>query len=281
MSRAEESADHCYRHPNRQSFVLCQRCGRTICPECQTPAAVGVVCPECMREQRANAPRTKPQVLTRVKRMSGAGAPVVTYTLIAICVVVYILQFTPGIGGNVTQALQYAGAYSDPVLFQPWRMITSIFAHASILHIGLNMYTLWIFGQVLEPLIGKGRYLALFLMSGFGGSLAVLLLASPLQGVIGASGAIFGMMGAFLVIQRRLGGSATQLLILVGINLVISFIPGFNIAWQAHVGGLVVGAIIGLIYVETRPRSRRPLQIGLMVALGVVLVVASLWRVFA
>jgi membrane associated rhomboid family serine protease len=264
--------------------VLCQRCGRTICGECQTPAAVGVVCPECMREQRASAPRTRPRVLTRVRRVSGSGAPVVTYSIIGLSVFFFILQSIPGIGGSITNALQYAGIYSipNPVFgFEPWRMLTSLFAHANIIHIGLNMYTLWIFGQILEPLLGKGRYLALYLISGFGGSLAVLLLASPMQGVIGASGAIFGMMGAFLVIQRRLGGNATQLLILVGINLVIGFIPGFQIAWQAHVGGLVVGALVGLIFVETRPQSRRRLQIGLLVALSVVLVVASCWQYIA
>lgn len=282
MSQVSDSV--CYRHPSRQSFVLCQRCGRTICGECQTPAAVGVVCPECMREQRASMPRTKPRVLTRVSRMTGAGAPVVTYAIIALCALVFILQSTPGLGGSVTNALQYAGAYSIPstgVPFEPWRMFTSIFAHASILHIALNMYTLWIFGQLLEPLLGRGRYAALFLISGLGGSVGVLLIANPLQPVIGASGAIFGMMGAFLVIQRRLGGSATQLLVLVGINLVIGFIPQLGIAWQAHVGGLVVGSLIGLIYVETRPRARRPLQIGLLAVITVVLIVVSFWRVFA
>lgn len=234
-----------------------------------------------MREQRASAPRTKPRVLTRVRRVSGSGAPVVTYAIIALSAFVFILQSIPGIGGSVTGALQYAGLYSYPEFFEPWRMLTSLFAHANIIHIGLNMYTLWIFGQILEPLLGKGRYLALYLISGFGGSLAVFLIASPMTGVIGASGAIFGMMGAFLVIQRRLGGNATQLLVLVGINLVIGFIPGFQIAWQAHVGGLVVGAIIGLIFVETRPQSRRRLQIGLLVALSVVLVAVSCWRFFA
>lgn len=277
MSQAPDTAtNYCYRHPNRQSFVLCQRCGRTICGECQTPGPVGVICPECMKQQRATAPKTKPAILTR---MTGSGAPVVTYTLIAICVIVFILQSLPGIGGNVTDAVQYAGLYSYPGVFEPWRMVTSMFAHANILHIALNMYTLWLFGMILEPLLGRVRFLVLYFMSGIAGSLGVFLIADPRQPVIGASGAIFGMLAAFLIIQRRLGGNATQLLILVGINLVFSFVvPG--IAWQAHVGGLVGGALVGLILVETRQQSRRGLQIGLLCLLGAVLVAASLWRFF-
>lgn len=270
---APRANDFCYRHPDRRSYVLCQRCGRTICPECQTPAAVGVICPECLREQRANAPRTKPAVLTRTRSAIGRGAPVVTYTLIGICVVVYAAQFL--IGAPVTNLVRYAGAYSIPGLFEPWRMLTTVFAHGSPLHLLLNMYTLWIFGQLLEGLLGRSRYLALFLLSGFAGSVGVLWLADPRIPVVGASGAIFGLMGAFLVIQRRLGGDATQLLVLLGINLVIGFVPGFGISWQAHLGGLVGGALVGLVYVETRARSRRGLQIGLLVAIGVVLLLLS------
>jgi membrane associated rhomboid family serine protease len=230
-----------------------------------------------MREQRATAPRTKPALLTR---MTGTNAPVVTYAIIAVCGVVYIAQSIPGIGSAVTAALQYAGLYSYPQVFEPWRMLTAVFAHASILHILLNMYTLWVFGMVLEPLLGRVRYLVLFLISGLAGSVGVFLLAAPNQPVVGASGAIFGMIAALLIIQRRLGGNITQLLVLVGINLVIGFIPSFGIAWQAHLGGLVGGALVGLIFVETRPLRRRPLQIGLLIALTVVLIAASCWRLF-
>jgi membrane associated rhomboid family serine protease len=271
MSRPEDSrANYCYRHPNRQSFVLCQRCGRTICPECQTPGAVGVFCPECMRDQKATAPKVKSQLRTR---LTGSGAPVVTYSIIGLCVLVYVLQAFSG--GIVTDALQYAGVYSQHELFQPWRLFTSIFVHYSILHIALNMYSLLIFGALLEPLLGRIRYLVLFLISGFAGSVAVLLIAVPEQAVGGASGAIFGLFGAFFVIQRRLGGNATQLLVLIGINLVIGFIPSFGISWQAHIGGLVGGALVGLIYTETRAPSRRPIQIGLLVLLSLILVALS------
>jgi membrane associated rhomboid family serine protease len=277
VTQSPSATNYCYRHPNRQSFVLCQRCGRTICGECQTPGAVGVICPECMKQQRATAPKTKSAFLTR---MTGKSAPVVTYAIIGICILVYIVQSLPVIGGNTTDALQYAGLYSYPQLFEPWRMFTSIFAHASIIHIALNMYTLWIFGMVLEPMLGRIRYLVLFLLSGLAGSLGVFLIADPRIPVIGASGAIFGMMAAFLIIQRRLGGNATQLLILVGINLVIGFvIPG--IAWQAHLGGLVGGALVGLIYVETRRQSRQRLQVFLLSALTVAILAVSSWRLLA
>ncbi len=270
----------CYRHPDRVSHVRCQRCGRPICGECQTPAAVGVICPECMAQQRATAPRTRSPW---VSRLTGPGAPVVTYAIIGVCIVVFVLQNLPIIGSQVTNSLLYAGAYSYPshslsplLAFEPWRMLTSVFLHANIIHIALNMYTLWIFGMALEPVLGRARFLTLFLISGFAGSLGVLLLSPANQPVIGASGAIFGMLGAFFIIQRRLGGNATQILVLVALNLAIGFLPGMNIAWQAHVGGLVGGALAGLIYVETRKPSRRRWQTPLIVALCVVLVGASL-----
>jgi membrane associated rhomboid family serine protease len=273
---APDRPGFCYRHPDRPSFVLCQRCGRTICGECQTPAPVGVICPECMREQRASAPRTKPAVLTRARAAADRGAPVVTYSLIGITLAVFVLQLIPGLA--ITDRLLYAGVYSIPGNLEPWRMITSVFVHSTglIFHVLLNMYTLWIFGQLLEGLLGRWRFLALYLISGLGGSVGVLWLSDPRVGVVGASGAIFGLMGAFLVIQRRLGGQTTQLFVLLGINLVIGFIPGFNVAWQAHLGGLVVGALVGFIFVETRQRSRQALQIWLLAGVVVVLLLLSL-----
>jgi membrane associated rhomboid family serine protease len=275
-------ASYCYRHPDRVSYVLCQRCGRTICGECQTPGAVGVVCPECMAEQRATAPKTK---AAWIPRLMAQGAPVVTYAIIALCAVVFVLQSLPVIGAEVTRAIQYAGVYSYPTNltglgFEPWRMLTSVFAHANIIHILLNMYTLWIFGSILEPMLGRLRFAGLFLISGFAGSLGVLLMSAPGQPVVGASGAIFGLFGAFFIIQRRLGGNATQILVLVALNIGIGFLPGLNIAWQAHVGGLIGGVLVGLIYVETRKASRRKLQLPLIIVLCVLLIVLSLIHFF-
>jgi membrane associated rhomboid family serine protease len=277
---AGQSGNFCYRHPDRQSFVLCQRCGRTICGECQTPAPVGVICPECMREQQASAPRTKPAVLSRMRAASGRGAPVVTYSLIGVTLAVYVLQLIPGLG--VTNWLYFTPIAVSDVHMEPWRLLTSVFVHSTslIFHVLLNMYTLWIFGQLLEGLLGRWRFLALYLIAGLGGSAGVVWLADPTTAVVGASGAIFGLMGAFLVIQRRLGGQTTQLFVLLAINLVIGFVPGWNIAWQAHLGGLVAGALVGLVFVETRKRNQQGLQTGLLIAIAAVLLILSLRYVF-
>lgn len=260
----------CYRHPDRQSFVLCQRCGRTVCGECQTPGAVGVICPECMKQQRQAAPR-RTGFFTR-----SGDRPIVTYALIAVTAFVFLLQLIPGL--NITEYLLYAGVYSTPLAFEPWRMLTTVFVHSQsfILHVALNMYTLWIFGQALEPMLGRARFLTLYLISGFAGSLGVLFLTDGTTPVVGASGAIFGLMGAFLVIQRKLGGNMNGLLVLVGINLVIGFIPGINVAWQAHLGGLIGGALTGLIYYETRHLKHKTRQTLLISGLCVLLVVLSL-----
>ena len=263
------AANFCYRHPGRQSYILCQRCGRTICPDCQTQGAVGVICPECMNEQRRNAPRTKPAILTRLKSTSHP----VTTVIIGATLAIYLLQFI--LGAGFTSLLWYAGVYSSPGSFEPWRLLTSVLVHGSIFHVLLNMYTLWIFGQILEGMLGRGRFLALYVLSGLAGSLGVLFLSDPRIPVVGASGAIFGLMGAFLIIQRRLGGNATQLLILVGINLVIGFLPGLNVAWQAHVGGLIAGAVVGLIFVQTRRIKQQRLQTVLITTFGAFLVVVS------
>lgn len=264
------SADHCYRHPNRQSYVLCQRCGRTICPECQTPAAVGVHCPECMKEARQSAPKTKPRIVTAFR--SNSDAPVVTWSIMALSAVVFLLQYLTGgpSTGWVTQQFIYYPPYTE---FEPWRMLTAVFLHGSVLHILINMYSLYIFGPILERLLGRWRFAALFLLSGFGGSVAVLFLA-PGSAVLGASGAIFGLVGAFFVIQRKLGGNNLQLMIVIGINVVIGFVIP-NIAWQAHLGGLVVGALVALVFLRTRPASKKNQQRLLLGAVLLGLIVLS------
>jgi membrane associated rhomboid family serine protease len=210
----------------------------------------------------------------------------VTYSLIGITAFVYLLQWIVP-NGLVTNALFFSPVFLTEVIPEPWRALTSVFLHSTslIFHILLNMYTLWIFGQLLEPMLGRARFLALYLIGGLAGSVGVVVFAAPNSQVLGASGAIFGLMGAFVVIQRRLGGNMTQLYILLAINLAIGFIPGANISWQAHLGGLIGGALVGLVYVETRKRSARTLQIGLLVALTIALVVVGVfvarWKIGA
>ena len=275
MSEASANPDNfCYRHPDRQSFVLCQRCGRTICTECQTPAAVGVHCPECMRESRQNAPRTKPAVVTSLRRLAQPGTPIVSYAIMALCVIVFAAEvFTGqlvGSGSPIVSALLYYPPYTS---IEPWRMLTSLFVHGSILHILFNMYSLFILGPELERLVGRWRFLVLFLLSGLGGSVAVLL-SSPASAVIGASGAIFGLFGAYFVIARHLGGNSRQLIIVIVINLVIGFIVP-NIAWQAHVGGLLIGALVAFVLVRTRDRQKRGVQLPLLAGVLALLIAAT------
>jgi membrane associated rhomboid family serine protease len=272
---AQDSGNFCYRHPDRQSFILCQRCGRTVCAECQTQAAVGVHCPECVREARESAPRTRPAAVTRIRSsMRGtSGAPVVTYTLIGLNLVFYVLELLTG--GALFRSLAY---YSSPdaTAAEPWRMITSAFLHSmsSPLHILFNMFSLYIFGPIIEQAVGRARFLALYLLAAFGGSVAVLLL-SPNVVVVGASGAIFGLLGAFFVVQRRLGGNSTQLVVVIVLNLVIGFIvPG--VAWQAHVGGLVVGAGVAALYLATRRRQQKSVQIAAVAGVAALLVAVSI-----
>jgi len=277
---AQNRDNYCYRHPDRQSFVLCQRCLRTICPECQTPAPVGVICPECLANQRSQQQATRQAALKQqaaVKRMPRARAvttldtrPLATYSLIGITAVVFLVQqVVPGI----QDWLVFYAPFLYPELsgtFQPWRILSMLFVHASWIHVGLNMLTLWMIGRILEPLVGHGRFVALYLISGLGGAVGVALLAFGTP-VVGASGAIFGLFGALLVIGRHIGADITSIAVVIGINLVIGFLPGMTVAWQAHVGGLVAGAAVGLVYARTRARSQRGLQILLTAAVVAVL----------
>jgi len=260
----------CYRHPDRQSFILCQRCGRTICTECQTPAAVGVHCPECVREQRAQFQANRrasgaPGGLTVARRRFAMVDQKATTVIIAVSVVVWLLNLLSG--GVVNQWLSY---WTPLVGTQPWRIVTGLFVHSSLFHVGFNMLAVFIFGRMLENLLGTWRFVALYFLAGLGGDLAVSLL-TPGTPVVGASGAIFGLFAAFFVIQRSLGYNAVQLLVIMGLNLVVGFLPGTNISWQAHVGGIVLGFVTGFVFSKTRNVRQRGLQTGLLVAEAVLL----------
>lgn len=265
-----ERTDVCYRHPDRQSFVLCQRCGRTICPECQTQAAVGVHCPECVREARASAPRTKPAVVTALRRQ---GAPLVTYAIIAVCAVLWLTELLPG--NPTANALLYWGPYT---LVEPWRLITYAFVHAAPLplHLLVNMLSLWILGRIFEPAVGRARFLAIFLISALGGSVAVLLLA-PVTPVVGASAGVFGLFAALFVIQRRMGATNWQLLVVIGLNLAIGFFVS-GISWQGHIGGLLAGALVALVFWMTRRRNERWKQVILCLVIVVALLAIAAVR---
>jgi membrane associated rhomboid family serine protease len=261
--------------------VRCQRCGRPACPDCQRAAAVGFQCVDCVNETK----RTTPEVRTVYGGAVATGRPLVTFAIIAVCAVLQLLQFLiPNEG--VYQTLAFANIYAEPKYgeFEPWRMLTSAFLHSpdNLLHILLNMYTLWIFGQALEPILGRLRFLALFLISALGGSVGYLLLTplyvpgQQLFGVVGASGAIFGLFGAMLLVQRQRGGDTRQLWVLIAINGVIGFLVP-QIAWQAHLGGLVTGGLCAAVLAYTPRGPRQGLVQAAGLAAVVVLLVALAW----
>lgn len=258
---APDEVPVCPRHPDRVSYVRCQRCGRPVCPECQRAAAVGVQCVDCVREG-AKSVRQGRTVFGGDAAAVGER-PLVTMTIIAICVVVFLAQW---VMPRLTDDVAFAPYLGDT---EPWRFLTSAFAHAphNFLHIGFNMYALWIMGQYLEPMLGRARFAALYLISAFGGSVVYLLLAFPHTidqlnqrdfgawetSAVGASGAVFGLFGAFLILQRRLGRSASMMYATIGINAVIGFVvPG--IAWQAHLGGFLVGMACAAVFAHLGKR---------------------------
>ena len=253
----------CYRHPDREAYVRCQRCERFICPDCQVEAAVGFLCPDDAGQTgfAAAASRAVPRSLAR---RINSGTPVVTWALIIACTLVYGLQQIPGL--YIYEQFVYVPLGT---IIEPWRALTAGFLHGSIIHLLVNMYSLYIFGGLVEQMLGRARYLALYVISIFGGSVAVLWLSDVTTQVVGASGAIFGLMAAYFVIARRLGANTGQLTGLIAINLVIGFMPGSNISWQAHIGGLIAGGLVAYVYTKTRgvnDTSKRRLTVGLIVA---------------
>ncbi|MGC0141902.1 MULTISPECIES: rhomboid family intramembrane serine protease [unclassified Pseudactinotalea] len=171
--------------------------------------------------------------------------PYVTLTMIGLCVALFLLDFADG--GAARRELIFSPLAGS---VEPWRMLTTAFLHAGVLHLAVNMYALWITGPFLERFLGTWRFLALYLLAAFGGSVAVLVL-TPYDlwrvGTVGASGAVFGLFAAAALLLRRVGGDYRQILLVIGINVVISFtIP--NISWQAHMGGMIVGGLITVLY---------------------------------
>jgi membrane associated rhomboid family serine protease len=236
----------CPRHPGTVSYVRCQRCERPVCPACQRPAAVGIQCVDCVKE----GARTVRTARTVFGGRAGGSRPVITQSIIGLCVVVYVFQW---MDRRVTAELSFLPYQA---LAQPYRFLTSAFLHSPsfLLHIVLNMYALWLLGPYLEQLLGRLRFAALYLISAFGGSVGYFVLAAPsaepgsawLNGALGASGAVFGLFSAVVVINRRLGRDSSGVIGVIAINLVLGFWSGLNIAWQAHLGGLITGAVVSL-----------------------------------
>jgi membrane associated rhomboid family serine protease len=241
---------HCYRHPDRETLISCSSCDRPICTSCMTQAAVGVRCPECARGGRGS-PASQAARKVRVASGAGAGTAYATAALVTINVLVYLAEAAQGVGFRGVGGSQIVQDYAlvgPPVADGEWyRLITGGFLHASLIHVGFNMYLLWVLGSALERYAGPGRLLAIYFSSILWGSVGALI-AAPDVITVGASGGVFGLMAALYLLERQkgialLGGSVGMLLVL---NLVITFlIPGISIG--GHIGGILGGLAAGLI----------------------------------
>ena len=276
----------CYRHPDRLTGVRCVRCDRPICPECQRPASVGFQCPDDVRAGAASIRQGR----TVVGAPARALPPFVSWALIGLNVLVYLITaLAPG--GSVIDN-------TNTALFRDWelvpnvvgyqhdylRLVTAAFLHLGPLHIFLNMFALYTLGPALERVLGWWRFLAVYLLSALGGSVAILLLGDVRQPVVGASGAIFGLFAAALVLSRVVGFNTRALVITVGINFVFTFsVPG--ISKLGHIGGFVAGGLASLALLGWTLGPRRPLtdrmrtvQLASLAGLLVVLVGLAVWR---
>ncbi len=269
---------YCYRHPDRETGLSCSDCGRPICADCATFAPVGIRCPDHAGTRRGPATRLRPRPVRRAPGVAlASGEAPVTRILIAINVAIYLLTVAQGGGFNAPGGHLFNEMYlrgPEAANGGWWRLVTAMFLHASVLHIAFNMVALYLIGSPVEQYLGRARYIGLYFVSGLAGSAGALLQA-PTTPVVGASGAIFGILGAMLILEwqvtGRLAGNAMTWIV---INLAISFgIP--NISWGGHLGGLVGGILITLAYAHWHGGRAQYGQLGLGGVLGLVAVAAG------
>ncbi|MEU6301493.1 rhomboid family intramembrane serine protease [Streptomyces chartreusis] len=283
-SQDAQSLPGCYRHPDRETGIRCTRCERPICPECMVSASVGFQCPDCVRggSGTGHAPSAA-QPRTIAGGTVAADPRLVTKILIGICLAVFLVQLS--VGDRFTDSFTLLGQGYVPVLGevggvaegQWYRMLTSMFLHGGYVHILFNVLSLWWIGGPLEAALGRARYITLYFVSGLAGSALTYLVAAANQPSLGASGAIFGLFGATAVLMRRLQYDMRPIIALLVINLIFTFGWG-NIAWQAHIGGLVAGVVIGYAMVHA-PRERRALvQYGTCALVLAVVVLMTVLR---
>ena len=268
----------CYRHPEREAHIRCVRCNRRICPDCMVDASVGFQCPECVREGNQGVRRARTVFGGRVSADPGY----VSKALIGINVAVFVIQLAVP---RFERQFWMLGAFPPPPSLafsgvadgEYYRLLTAAFLHGGFLHLALNMYAVFLFGPPLEAALGRVRFTALYLISALGGSALSYAFSNPAQPSLGASGAVFGLLGAFLVVNRKLGRDTSGVMVLLGINFVFGFVAS-GIDWRAHLGGLLAGALCALTLVHAPADRRGPVQaIGLTAVLaGVVAVIA--WR---
>jgi membrane associated rhomboid family serine protease len=266
--RPEDDVWHCYRHPDRESGVRCRRCERPICPACMITAPVGFQCPSCVR----GGPAVRP--LRSLRR-----DPWVTRVIVGVCVAVFLPSLGQGASlgrgaGDLVENLALSAP--DVATGEWWRLVTSGFLHLGLLHVGFNMLILYQLGQLLEPALGRWRFAALYATALLGGSFGALLV-SPDALTAGASGAVYGLMGAAVVGLRRRGIDPMQSGIggLLVVNLLLTFvIPGISIG--GHLGGLAAGAVGGAVLFGTED-DHRPVGVAGCLAVAAALFLASLY----
>jgi membrane associated rhomboid family serine protease len=283
-----EVAPYCYRHPDRETHISCQRCGRPICPDCMRQAAVGFQCPSCVQE----GARSTRQGRSTYGGKRSSNPALTSQVLIAINVAVWLLITVTG--GRSSEWFYRFALLAQDTAFRAqdgsgvlvhgvadgawWQLATSMFTHVDLMHIGFNMLALWFLGPQLEAVIGRGRFVALYLLSGLMGSAFVYWLAAPYTLTVGASGAIFGLMGALLVVAYKMKADYSQILVWLGLNVLITILGRGYISWQGHLGGLVGGVLIALVLVYSPRRSRTVWQAAGLVLVGILVLAAFAGR---
>jgi len=273
----------CYRHAGRETYLSCTRCGRPACPECLRSAPVGQQCVECIKEGGRTV--RQPAGVFGGRAVSGA---VVTWTLVALNVAFYLVEW---VYPRIVNYLDLVGLAVDPTIHQvvgvahgqEYRLLTSAFLHEpgfsgfGPAHIIFNMWALILVGPALERVLGRVRFITLYLVSALGGAVLFYLIAPVSEPSLGASGAIFGLFGAWFVLARRLKVDARAIVFLIVLNLVLGFVVS-GIAWQAHVGGLISGGLLTAAYAYAPRKNRALVQAGATVLLVAIMVVAVLVR---
>lgn len=257
----------CPRHPDRVSYIRCQRCQRPACPDCQQSAPVGVQCIDCVREQAKGG--RQPVTILGGRTGARADKPYLTMSIIGICIVVWIGEL---LSPRVFQEVAFAPALGPS---EPWRLITSAFAHSpnQPMHIIFNMLALWLVGGYLEQLLGWARYLAVYVVTALAGTVTWLLFqpVDSMVPVVGASGAVFGLFAAVIILNRHLGRDSSGMVATIGINAVIGFIVP-NVAWEAHLGGLVAGGLVAGAFALSRSQRNPAIAWGGIVAVLAVVI---------
>ncbi|HET9142312.1 rhomboid family intramembrane serine protease [Actinophytocola sp.] len=259
----------CARHPDRPTGLRCTRCERPACPECLVEASVGYHCVDCVNQGRRE--------VRRGTTIAGAQPtrPVVTPVLIALNVGIFAITAAQAgsLLNNANSELSRDWALY-PILVAAgewWRLVTAGFLHAGPIHLALNMLALFILGRDLEPVLGRLRFSAVYFVSLLGGSVAVFLFGELFVPVVGASGAVFGLMGGLALVVFRQRINPTPVLVIIGINVYFSFRLE-NISWLGHLGGLAVGAIATAAMVYAPRQNRTAWQAGVLVLLTLALI---------